>query len=261
MNSFCLSAKNLNESPALFCRNSSSNLTFLFHPDLSLDVHVPAHPGLITSQAHYHSSNPSSAANSWNLPESTQMNPFLRGLSENCPFPVYSVTTNLPQQNAPERVQTSQASIRSYASWQISQEEKPPLEMENLQTEVLQVHLPSIVKPLEDPVTNNEESRNTVVPENEDQPDRGSQNVSPGKQQGDLTAGAGFGENLPFSWPQEKAPVDRCIFTDFYDAGLHWSQKKCPLEMSYDTIKSYRGAEELGRGGFGVVYEGTKSKI
>lgn len=227
------------------------------------------------SQAQNSSRNPFFAGYSENLPESTQTNPFLQGFNENRPYPLHSATTNLLQQNPPEWVQISQASTGSYAPQQdsakvylnsaeklhphhnlpFSQEEKSPLEME------LQVHLPSVVKPFEDPATNNEESRNTVIPENKDQPDRGSQNVSPGKQRGGITTDARSGENPPFPWAEVKVPVERCISTDFFDAGLHCSQKKCPLEMSYDCIKSHRGVEELGRGGFGVVYEGIKSKI
>ena len=236
---------------------------------------------MITSQAHYSSRNPFFPDYSGNLPANpTQTNPFLRGFDENPRRPVHSAITNLLQHNAPEELQISQASTGGYTLQQdsakeaaeklhphhnipFSQEEKSHLEIENLKTEVLQVNLPSIVKPLEDPVTNNVESRNTVVPENKDQPDRGRQNVPPGKQQSDLTMVGRSGENLPFPWPQEKVPVERCISTDFYDAGLYCSQKKCPVEMSYEDIKSYRGAKELGKGGFGVVYEGTctKSKI
>lgn len=93
------------------------------------------------------------------------------------------------------------------------------------------------------------------------QPDNGSQNIPPSRQQGSVTAGTSYGEQVPR--PQEKVPVERHISTDFSDAGPCCPQQKIPVEMSYATIKRYfqDGAKKLGQGGFGLVYEGKLMEI
>ena len=91
--------------------------------------------------------------------------------------------------------------------------------------------------------------------------DDGSQNIPPSSQQGSVTAGTSYSEQVPRR--QEKVPVERHISTDFSDAGSRCPQQKIPVEMSYATIKRYfqHNAKKLGRGGFGFVYEGKLMDI
>lgn len=79
----------------------------------------------------------------------------------------------------------------------------------------------------------NEPEVNGIV-ESRDQPDRGN------PDRGNPVA--------------PSVPIENCTATDLSNT----TNLKCPVEMSYKYIKKYFGigTKELGRGGFGVVYEG-----
>ena len=59
----------------------------------------------------------------------------------------------------------------------------------------------------------------------------------------------------------EKVPVERVMSNYYHDeAAQHLN--KCPVEMNYNCISKYfnRDGKNLGKGGFGIVYEGKMVK-
>lgn len=60
----------------------------------------------------------------------------------------------------------------------------------------------------------------------------------------------------------EKVPVERVMSNDYHDeAAQHLN--KCPVEMNYNCISKYfnHSGKKLGKGGFGIVYEGKMVKL
>lgn len=56
----------------------------------------------------------------------------------------------------------------------------------------------------------------------------------------------------------EKIPIERVMSNDYHvEVAQH--DNKCPVEMNYNSISKYfnSGGKNLGKGGFGIVYEGT----
>lgn len=96
-----------------------------------------------------------------------------------------------------------------------------------------------------------EDNLNGIV-ESRDQPDRGNP-VTPSRRSAE-TCGSTTTTSSTFVESQEKVPVENCTATDLSNT----TNLKCPVEMSYMRIKEYfgLGTRELGKGGFGVVYEG-----
>ena len=195
-------------------------------------------------------------------------NPSIEDLAGNNQFPPDSTRTSSFQHGGSGKVQDSATSSspvqvpasnceppfgQQEQSHQMTQEvQHPKLEELNLSG--------SATKPSEVSVRgpNGQESSNVALPH---QADYGSQNIPPSRRQGSLAAGTSYSEQVPR--PQEKIPVERHISTDFSDAGARCPKQKIPVEMSYATIKRYfqDGAKILGRGGFGVVYEGKLMEI
>ena len=60
----------------------------------------------------------------------------------------------------------------------------------------------------------------------------------------------------------EKVPVERVMSNDYDVEDAQHLHHKCPVEMSYKCISRYfnSGGKNLGKGGFGTVYEGTVVK-
>ena len=61
----------------------------------------------------------------------------------------------------------------------------------------------------------------------------------------------------------EKVPVERVMSNDYHDVpAQHLNTCKCPIEMNYNSISKYfkSGGKNLGKGGFGIVYEGKMVK-
>ena len=96
-----------------------------------------------------------------------------------------------------------------------------------------------------------EDNLNGIV-ESRDQPDRGNP-VTPSRRSAER-CGSTTTTSSTFVESQEKVPVENCTATDLSNT----TNLKCPVEMSYMRIKEYFGIDtkELGKGGFGVVYEG-----
>ena len=77
---------------------------------------------------------------------------------------------------------------------------------------------------------------------------------NPGTPSGRSKETCGSTTSSTFVELQENVLVENCTATDLSNT----TNLKCPVEMSYKCIKKYFGigTKELGRGGFGVVYEG-----
>ena len=101
------------------------------------------------------------------------------------------------------------------------------------------------------PTDSHEPEVNGIV-ESRDQPDRGNPVAPSGRST--ETYGSTTTTSSTFVESQEKVPIENCTATDLSNT----TNLKCPVEMSYKCIKKYFGigTKELGRGGFGVVYEG-----
>lgn len=86
-----------------------------------------------------------------------------------------------------------------------------------------------------------------------DQPDQGNPVAPSGRST--ETCGAATTTSSTFVESQQNVPVENCTATDLSNI---MTNLKCPVEMSYKSIKMYFGigTKELGKGGFGVVYEG-----
>ena len=95
----------------------------------------------------------------------------------------------------------------------------------------------------------NEPEVNGIV-ESRDQPDRGNPVAPSGRST--ETCGSTTTTSSTFVESQEKVSIENCTATDLSNT----TNLKCPVEMSYECIKMYFGTKELGKGGFGVVYEG-----
>lgn len=191
---------------------------------------------------------------------------FSQGSARKYPFPEDSAGKNqFPQDSAGKYHEHPEHSVP------FSQQEESPQtteEVEQLNHKIVELvtlpektttkpfawgHLPS----------NSEEAkpRNGMI-ENIGQPNKGSLNIASGRPSDSLTVSA-RSEYSAFPGQQEKVPVERCISTDFNDAAYQCLQQKCPVEMSYDSIKGFfpSGAKVLGKGGFGVVYEGKRGDL
>ena len=168
----------------------------------------------------------------------------------------------LPQ-DTPGKVPLSQDSSGSYHpqnSVPFGQQEESPHVIEEVELKLDEVNLSeSAAKPF-DVSALGLESQDPKAP-NGVLGHEGSQTIPPERPRDDLATNTSFGEHSTIPGSQEKVPVERCISTDFHDAGLQCVHQKCPIEMNYNTIKRYfhHGAKELGKGGFGVVYEGKSS--
>ena len=96
------------------------------------------------------------------------------------------------------------------------------------------------------------------VGRNKDRPDQGSSRADIS-----LTASTANSDQHIRIPSAEKVPVERVMSIN-HDAevALHLHQK-CPVEMSYNCITKYfiRGETQLGKGGFGIVYEGIVAKL
>lgn len=80
---------------------------------------------------------------------------------------------------------------------------------------------------------------------------------------GGSTANTSSDQHQRISQPcAEKVSVERLMSNDFDVEDAQHLHHKCPVEMSYKCISRYfnSGGKNLGKGGFGIVYEGTVVK-
>ena len=79
---------------------------------------------------------------------------------------------------------------------------------------------------------------------------------------GGSTANTSSGDQRISQPRAEKVPVERVMSNDIDVEDAQHLHHKCPVEMSYKCISRYfnSGGKNLGKGGFGTVYEGTLVK-
>ncbi|XP_022799609.1 uncharacterized protein LOC111337538 isoform X3 [Stylophora pistillata] len=91
----------------------------------------------------------------------------------------------------------------------------------------------------------------------------GMDNLNPGNGRADTTIMVNTTNSNQFtsSSSAEKVPVESTVSVNYdTEVAVHLHQK-CPVEMSYNCFTKYfnhQNSKVLGKGGFGIVYEGTK---
>ena len=203
---------------------------------------------------------PQDSTGNYPMPQaSMRNNPIPPDFTGNHPTPQYSTGNNpIPQDSTGSHHPLPQDSTGNYSIPQVptGNHPVPPYCSRNDNIPFGQ-QVTEKVEPL-----NNQDTKvpNRAV-ESRDQPDKGSQNnPSVRPMISTSTTSDTSSSQLRTFVEQEKVPVERCMSTDFSNTSSQCFHQKCPVEMSYDCIREYfqHSARELGKGGFGVVYEGRK---